>query len=93
MGMDLAYLTKVNFEEIYLLMDIAKEKGISIDDAYEEMYGENDNFAKGGYTRPSYKINTTGFFSFKTKDKEYIVRSSFFERKNKDNIWKLRDSK
>ena len=41
-----------------------------------------NNYAKGGYTRPSYKINTTGFFSFKTKDKEYIVRSSFFERKN-----------
>lgn len=80
MGMDLSYLTKVNFEEIYLLMDIAKEKGISIDDAYEEMYGDEE-FNKGGYTRPSYKINTTGFFSFKTKDKEYIVRSSFLKEK------------
>ena len=48
MGMDLAYLTKVNFEEIYTLMDVAKEKGISIDDAYEETYGENDSFANGG---------------------------------------------
>jgi hypothetical protein len=48
-----------------------------------EIFGkEYGKYAKGGYTRPSYKINTTGFFSFKTKDKEYIVRSSFFERKN-----------
>ena len=45
-------------------------------------FSDKMEYAKGGYTRPSYKINTTGFFSFKTKDKEYIVRSSFFERKN-----------
>ena len=41
-----------------------------------------EKFAKGGYTRPSYKIITTGFFSFKTKNEEYYVRSSFFERQN-----------
>lgn len=41
-----------------------------------------EKFAGGGYTRPSYKIITTGFFSFKTKDKEYYVRSGLFERQN-----------
>jgi hypothetical protein len=41
-----------------------------------------NKYAKGGYTRPSYKIITTGFFSFKTKDKEYYVRSGLFERQN-----------
>ena len=55
-------------------------------------------YKKGGYTRPSNKINTTGFFLFKTKDKEYIVRSSFFERKNdiEDSIeeyWNNPDTK
>ena len=48
MGMDVSDLRKANFEEIYTLMDVAKEKGISIDDAYEEMYGENESFADGG---------------------------------------------
>ena len=55
MGMDLAYLTEVNFEEIYLLMDIAKEKGISIDDAYEEMYGDEE-FSKGGGVDNKYYV-------------------------------------
>ena len=41
-----------------------------------------EKFAGGGYTRPSYKIITTGFFSFKTKDKEFYVRSGLFERQN-----------
>ena len=41
-----------------------------------------NKYVKGGYTRPSYKIITTGFFSFKTKDKEFIVRSGLFERLN-----------
>ena len=49
MGMDVSDLRKANFVEIYTLMDVAKEKGISIDDAYEEMYGENESFADGGY--------------------------------------------
>jgi len=48
MGMDVADLRKANFEEIYELMDLAKEKDISIDDAYEEMYGENESFSDGG---------------------------------------------
>jgi hypothetical protein len=55
MGMDVAYLRKANFEEIYTLMDVAKEKGISIDDAYEEMYGENESFADGGGVKKQYK--------------------------------------
>jgi len=41
-----------------------------------------NKYVKGGYTRPSYKIITTGFFLFKTKDKEYYVRSGLFERQN-----------
>jgi len=48
MGMDVSDLRKANFVEIYTLMDVAKEKGISIDDAYKQMYGENDSFAEGG---------------------------------------------
>lgn len=43
---------------------------------------DDSKYVKGGYTRPSYKIITTGFFSFKTKDKEFIVRSGLFERQN-----------
>ena len=46
------------------------------------MFFQNTSFAKGGYTRPSNKINTTGFFWFETKDDYYIIRSSFFERQN-----------
>lgn len=66
----------------------AKDLNLSVRQIYqgmeEDRASSNDYhyFSKGGYTRPSYKIITTGFFSFKTKNKEYIVRSSLFERQN-----------
>lgn len=34
------------------------------------------------YKRPSYDIKTTGVFTFKTKDKEYLLKSYHFEREN-----------
>ena len=34
------------------------------------------------YKRPSYDIKTTGIFTFKTKDKEYLLKSYSFEREN-----------
>jgi hypothetical protein len=55
--------------------------GIKTEEDSEARFMRNQ-YSKGGYTRPSYKIITTGFFSFKTKDKEYYVRSGLFERQN-----------
>lgn len=34
------------------------------------------------YKRPSYDIKTSGVFTFKTKDKEYLLKSYHFEREN-----------
>ena len=79
MGMDLAYLTKVNFEEIYTLMDVAKEKGISIDDAYEEMYGENESFADGG------SLNKTKLFT-KEDDQKLFNQHKFDKDLTKQDV-------
>jgi hypothetical protein len=86
MGMDVSDLRKANFVEIYTLMDVAKEKGISIDDAYEEVYGENESFAKGGAINwqkyPTKKVR--GLYEIKGDGINRKVNIVFFERYDDD---------
>jgi hypothetical protein len=90
MGMDVSDLRKENFKEIYTLMDVAKEKGISIDDAYEEMYGENESFAKGGSVNwQKYPTkNVRGLYEIKGDGINRKVNIVFFERYD-DELYSL----
>lgn len=47
-----------------------------------------NKFGSGGYVRPSATMKTTGIYKFVTKDKEYILEVSMFERENelKDSL-------
>jgi DNA repair protein RadC len=47
--------------------------------------GMPDQFAKGGYVRPSFDIKTSGIYKFKTPEKEYTIQSYMFERKDHDS--------
>jgi len=68
--------------------DLEKGKKKYISRGYKEVYDvfkELHKYAGGGYVRPPYDLKTTGVYSFKTKDKEYTLNVSMFERDDDDS--------
>jgi hypothetical protein len=68
-------------EWIVKILDNGKEKSVTVRKSGFKVM--DDDFAKGGYTEPSYDLPIRGKYKFVTKDgKEFILNVTRYEREN-----------
>lgn len=72
------------FQTIYNIIDMNSRMKYNVLSTMKSV----NKFGGGGYVRPSATMKTTGIYKFVTKDKEYILEVSMFERENelKDSL-------